>query len=392
MVDITPENIQKFIDESLPSLNKREEKKKIIIDLIKIIEPYITQENFNNFYEYVLQEVCIHIQNINNNYFSATIKDISIENFAKKELAYFTTQFNQALLHPIDRIMIKKVYTPNLFEFKLNKPINLIRTNTINNSKFMSLLFDKFFDETETLRDKITIYFLSKDLELPYNLVDKLFQFNKQEPSDNFPNKYIIDIYTEYQKKINIDEKTINFYKQLDETNLNLKANILYDNFTNGVNNIFYGENNIRILFLIEAVNFFIKQFEGANIINGYINTTDQNEIAITRFDKYINIDSITKYKYTKIKYNGIEYLFDDAINLKIDQNLNIYKENKSFSKIMMSCHGLDLQIYYKEVKNDELIGEEIEYNCSTKNSSEFYINKYVKYKNKYLELKNKLK
>jgi hypothetical protein len=158
--------------------------------------------------------------------------------------------------------------------------------------------------------------------------------------------------------------------------------------------NIFIGNNNKYILYVIEAINriFACDFFK----ISGYKNHYDQSEIALINFNTLVDKSSLIKYIYTKIKYDGVETIFPLQKPQDIRQiydtpgfykgffliNRDIYED-----KLRMDCSKTNMQIYYKEEGKDL---EEV-FDCSTISSIDSYRKKYMKYKQKYLQLKNKI-
>jgi hypothetical protein len=324
----------------------------MVINLIRLLEPDLNSED-------IINDICIdcppYKMKIDEEYYSSTITNTTISEFSQKSLLYFTTQLNQALLHPLDRLRLMPVYQPNLFKFKLNSQIKLIRSTDINNVKIFNSL-------GEIINRKIQNFFLNID-NLEYN----------------------------------------------DEN----------------INKILNGNKNVRILLVIEAMNYFIDYYKGSqHIINGYSNQYDQNEIAITNFNNLVNRDSIIRFKYIKFFYKQQEFIFSDidirpeynARFLDSSQQFTIYTEQKSSSginKIMMGCPGKsilydeyikknketpqqrenDLRIHYRQFvdTDNNFVGEEIIFDCANTTYRDFYLIKYLKYKNKYLKLKSKV-
>jgi hypothetical protein len=338
----------------------REDKVNIIIELIRLLEPYLNSEHIIN--DMLVDYPPVKMK-LDEEYYSSTIRNNTINEFAEKPLLYFTTQFNQALLHPIDRLIIMAVQQPNIFKFKLNTPIRLLLSNDINNVKIFNYL-------GEIINRKIQNYFL------------------------------------------NIDN--------LEYTDEN-------------INKILNGNKNVRILFVIEAINYFIEYYKDrAFIINGYANSVDQNEIAITNFSNLVNRDYIIRYKYIKFVYKNENFIFSERdirfeyyAKIKDGDRLGIYIESKSetgITKNMMTCPGKiaiidkynrytetprekeqekeqekekekQLKIYYRQFDDttNNFVGDEIIFDCATTTYRDFYLNKYLKYKNKYLKLKSKV-
>lgn len=264
-------------------------------------------------------------------YFSAYPDDISVDDFSKKYIIWFSDKIHQSLLHPMDTKDFKQ---PVFFKFRLNKPILVL-----NN-----------------------IYYSNEDIDL--------FKYFK------FDYKKIIDV---------INDKSIN------------------------IENLFLGNNNKYILYLIEAINRIINNPD--LIIYGYKNSKDQDEIAITKFNEVIDKESIVKYKYTKIICDSKEIKFP----LSNPQNINnlcpgiygfyngpyilqnskflplsgLLENRKKDIKSKMMCHEMNLKIYYQIEDKSE---EEKCFDCFNKKAEYFWAGKYKKYKQKYLELKAKLK
>jgi hypothetical protein len=330
----------------------RGNKLNIVIDLIRLLEHDLNSK-------IVIDDMCIdcpqYKMKVEEEYYSSTITNTTISEFSQKSLLYFTIQLNQALLHPLDRLRLMSVYQPNLFKFKLNSQIKLIRSPDINNVRI-------------------------------FNYLGKI-----------------------------INSKIQNFFLNID----NLEYNDI------NINNILNGNKNVRILLVIEAINYFITYYKGPQyIINGYMNQFDQNEIAITNFNNLVNRDSIIRFKYIKFFYKQIEFIFSDndirpeyyARFLDSSHQFTIYTEQKSsdgINKIMMGCPGKsilydeyikknnetpqqrenDLRIHYRQFDDttNNFVGDEIIFDCANTTYRDFYLIKYLKYKNKYLKLKSKI-
>jgi hypothetical protein len=318
--------------------NFSEKSRKIIIDLIKLLHDH--SHHIRNYIKDIdipdsSDFQTILIDNADQEYYSSTLHNFSKTNLINKLILYFTPQLNQSLLHVIDKIKIMDVTKPNIFKFKLLKPIRIIKSTDLFNSKLFKGFGSLYSDN---IHDIIYKYFIEKD---------------------------------EYKEE--------NIEKNIEK----LKKQILL------------GNNNIRILYIIEAINFYISHYNPQYIINGYQNEKDQNEFAIINPKEFINFNSIEKYIYTRFKYNNTEFIFtNDKINPQIkkytDENeiYTIYSQN--YDKYRMNCSRLNLQIYYRKVDDSDNFIEnedEIEYNCINTSSKDFY-NKYLKYKNKYLKLK----
>ena len=156
--------------------------------------------------------------------------------------------------------------------------------------------------------------------------------------------------------------------------------------------NIFKGEKNNRILYILKALNTIISQF---NItISGYYNYYDQDEYAFLNFNNIV--DNIISSNYISITYkkeDKLEIIYNFPMSIA---NYNIisgdgtkytYIEPKTFKtiKYRMSCNNL-INITYKNFDTDT----SIIYNC--KPDEEYFKNKYLKYKNKYYDYKMILK
>ena len=167
------------------------------------------------------------------------------------------------------------------------------------------------------------------------------------------------------------------------------------DNDSND-SNVFKGEKNYRILYILKALNTIL-QYMGDNVelfnIYGYYNYYDQDEYAFFNFDKISYNTSKTSYysvtykaksyffpisnkEYEQISFDGSRYTDDDGI------------------KHRMSCNKL-IDITYKNFMDSSytqlpaiMDSGYTTYRC--KQRSEYFRNKYLKYKNKYLQLKKK--
>ena len=174
-------------------------------------------------------------------------------------------------------------------------------------------------------------------------------------------------------------------------------------------------ENNKYILYICEAYNQYLQSNEYLSRnyellkINGYCNKSDQNEIALTSFNTYVDCLTVKKYVFTKIVKNNVEFSipltreFTESRQQDQTENLiSIYKQkvNGVFNPVRyknlnlsavhrMSCGDYsNIQIQYK----NEVTGETKIFDCANKPEKYYWEKKYLKYKQKYLELKNKLK
>ena len=210
--------------------------------------------------------------------------------------------------------------------------------------------------------------------------------------SDNYINKNI------FYNSFNFDDSIIDNIKN----EINLIKGIELD-----TENIFLGNNNKYILYVIEAINRIVGNPD--LLIYGYKNKNDQEEIALIKFNEIIDKTSIKKYKYTKIICDSKEFTFPlsneedirklchnihgfykgDYLHKNIIVPAEFVEVSKKELKKKMMCHSYDLQIYYQIEDNSE---SEQYFDCSDKKAQYFWAGKYKKYKQKYLELKNKLK
>lgn len=174
-------------------------------------------------------------------------------------------------------------------------------------------------------------------------------------------------------------------------------------------------ENNKYILYICEAYNQYLQSngYLARNYellkINGYCNKKDQNEIALTSFNSFVNFPTVKKYVFTKIVKNDVEFSIpltrDFTESRQRDQtenSISIYKDKVDglFNPVRyknlnpsavhrMSCGNYsNIQIHYR----NEITGEIKIFDCTDKPENYYWRKKYLKYKNKYLTLKNKLK
>jgi len=161
---------------------------------------------------------------------------------------------------------------------------------------------------------------------------------------------------------------------------------------------IFKGDNNKRILYILKALNTIICDL-GISIC-GYYNYYDQDEYAllnspdliydldeskITQILYYNNEDNIDetfifpvlKKDFIKIATDGTRYT---DLNIKDPRNIDV-------TKYRMVCNYLKT-IYYQNFDDKT---RDDEYNCSDYENSSYFEKKYLKYKKKYLILRKKL-
>lgn len=302
------------------------------------------------FYSKIYYEMNDHIQklhsvkNRDNVYFSSYNTDISASDFYSKQVCWFSSRIDQSLLFQLERFKNVPESTPVMFEFNLlHKIINVIFSlDPTNNNVLKFFGLDHLLLEESLFRN----FLISMGVE-PGLAPDTISKDN---------NKYI-----------------------------------LY--FCEAFNN-----------FILE--DSFLSKYSSLICVHGYINLRDQYEIALIKFNEFVDPDSVIKNKYIKVVKDSIEYIvpfgkdFRDAMGQQC-----IYKNQKSdlvincvpvssinvmpTDNLKMSCgNNSNIQIYYQ----NELTGETNIFDCANKPETFYWRKKYLKYKNKYLSLKNKLK
>ncbi len=300
------------------------------------------------FYSKIYYEMNDHIQKLHsvktrdNVYFSSYNKDISANDFCLKKVCWFSSRIDQSLLFQLERFRDLKESSPIMFEFNLlHKNINVIfSTNPTNNNVLNFFGLGNLLSQENLLRN----FLISMGVE-PGLAPDTLAKDN---------NKYIL---------------------------------YLCEAFNN---------------FVIE--DSFLSKYSSQICVHGYINLRDQYEIALIKFNEFVDPDSVIKNKYIKVVKNDIEYPvpfgkdFRDVMepqcvykNKNSSQTINCVPLSSSnitsTDNLKMSCgNNSNIQIYYQ----NELTGETNIFDCSNKPENFYWRNKYLKYKQKYLKLKNK--
>lgn len=300
------------------------------------------------FYSKIYYEMNDHIQKLHsvktrdNVYFSSYNTDISINDFCSKQVCWFSSRIDQSLLFQLERFRNVNESSPVMFEFNLlHKNINVIfSTNPTNNSVLKFFGLGNLLSQENLLRN----FLISMGVE-PGLAPDTLAKDN---------NKYIL---------------------------------YLCEAFNN---------------FVME--DSFLSKYSSLICVHGYINLQDQYEIALIKFNEFVDPDSVIKNKYIKVVKNDIEYHVPFGKNFRdVMEPQCVYKNRNgnqtidcvprsssnitSTDNLKMSCgNNSNIQIYYQ----NELTGETNIFDCSNKPENFYWRNKYLKYKQKYLKLKNK--
>jgi hypothetical protein len=312
---------EKYDSQFIAWLFNRIKTNNVTFENYKKIKKIIKYYKIISFYE-ELREFGFNLNLLSNKYnllniffYSAYPIDLSIDNFIKKNIIWFSYRLDQAILHPLDT---KEISQPVFFEFKMkNVPIIILQSTDKDNKQIFT----------------------------------------------GIPG---------------IIEKFITFINNLQG-----------ETFT--IDNIFSGNNNKYILYLLEAINriYNCKFFK----INGYMNELDQCEIALMGFNNLVQSDSVIKYIYTKLKYNDCETILPlvPARNIRTIYEISGFYHQSYINngiidntKSRMDCQSKNLQIYYKA----ENTTEEYMFNCLELSSAITFEQKYLKYKAKYLQLK----
>ncbi len=300
------------------------------------------------FYSKIYNEMDDHIQklhsvkNRDNVYFSSYNTDISTNDFCSKQVCWFSSRIDQSLLFQLERFRNLKESSPIMFEFNLlHKNINVIFSKDPTNNNVLN-----FFGLGHLLSE------------------------------ENLLKNFLISMGVEPGLAPNTIAK----------------------------------DNNKYILYLCEAFNNFVMEdsflskYSSLICVHGYINLHDQYEIALIKFNEFVDPDSVIKNKYIKVVKNDVEYHvpfgkdFRDVMepqcvykNKKMNQTIDCAPMSStninSTDNLKMSCgNNSNIQIYYQ----NELSGEINIFDCSNKPENFYWRNKYLKYKQKYLKLKNK--
>jgi hypothetical protein len=263
-------------------------------------------------------------------YYSAYLTSISKEEFAHKNMVWFTKRLDQSILHPLDN---KDITEPVMFKFKLLRPIVVLYNNIPDNTD----IFD----------------FISTNIK------------------------------TKFIKLLNcIETRT---------PNADGSESITPEIF------LFTISNNKNILYVVEAIN---RIFCGTFYFDGYMNPSDQDEIAVIHFYDIVNPSKIDKFNYVNI-YQKTQSDPNDPDNSKeIIKNINIPYSGPNIGNHyymmkmvhLMKCgQNETLKIKYE---NDST-KEKYVFDCNdykTHTAPYLYQDpiqaKYLKYKQKYLKLK----
>jgi len=300
------------------------------------------------FYWRIYNEMSDHIQNLNlkktrdTTYFSSYSTDISSSDFYSKTVCWFTSRIHQSLLFQLERFRDIKESSPVIFEFNL-------------------------------LHKSINLLYSNE----PTNMnILKFFSLDHLMTQENSFRDFLI---------------SMGVSKDLAPKTL---------------------ANNKFILFFCEAFNNFImsdpllSKHSSLICVHGYVNPKDQHEIAIIKFNEFVDPDTVIKSKYVKIVKNGTEYPVPLGKDFREAMEQQCIYKNKlpgrpsecapmssiditKDDNLRMSCgQNTNIQIYYQ----NELTGEINIFDCANKQEEFYWRTKYLKYKNKYLSLKNKLK
>ena len=220
------------------------------------------------------------------------------------------------------------------------------------------------------------------------NIIEPLiYRFNIKD-SKNFiiiqsqmPNLYNYDIFNAYLSKDCI-RRIFEYYKK-EDNNIEILDTDYREKFLNE-------DNNYRILLILEVINHLL---DGKLVFYGYHNYNDQKEIAFINNGNLIQ--NITGSKYKEIKYYNENISNDEIIQFPItlnDNNKKIFGSYNTVGYSEISEHGYDKfrmfcdNLKYIKYESFDDKSQILIYNC--KKRSEYYEQKYLKYKSKYIKLK----
>lgn len=244
----------------------------------------------------------------------------------KRKFLWCSPLLDQALLHPFNRVRIKNtgMISPVIYRFNI-KPVNIIACDDKNNISILGKIFG---------------YIINR-IEHSYGYYSKIKMFC---------------------------DEMIEVLKNDDE-----------------IYQIFSGENNYRILIILDELNKIITNPKKK--IYGYYNYFDQNEYGLILSPKLLP-ENIIKSGYLSITYKNedeqVNYTFPIAYELYVTLSNNSvrYKGISDINK--MRCENL-VSVTYKDFDTMK----PVIYNCTKPTYyNRYHYKKYLKYKSKYKALK----
>jgi hypothetical protein len=331
--------------------------------------------NFKNLLEFYLKSDDFTIISDIQNYYSGYMNP---QNITTKDFLWISSQFDQALIHPFERLKrnpaapLNDIFEPYIYRFSLNRPVKLMVSTDKDNERVLSVGFDTLYQ-----------FIKSKDIKKTY----KMGQINQ--------------IIIKFRQII----RTINTRcYEVDKRNFKI-------------------ENNYKILQFAKAINMVIdKYYPHIQKIDGYINDLDQKEIALIEFSKLLDSSSLRSSKVLGVEirnFRGNHFKFDFPFNFLSTEEAHVDRYGVDYTVLfgnfiryalvdglkyqMIAKNGI--KINYQDFDNNSIIlsykgtspnelfteqaikftGDEID------KTSMNWKNKYLKYKNKYLQLKKLL-
>lgn len=291
-----------FYDKIISGKKSRTESTKNLVSTSEISE-----ENF-------MKDVLIN-NNLEDVFYSSYI-NLNLENFKKKNIIWFTSQLDQALIHIFDtstHIRLREVkedipIQPKIFRFKLKQYIRLIKSKTFDN-------YDIFLN----ILDSGLVFIIKATLNK-----HGISNFELQN------NKYILLILEEFNKLVSDEYKIYGYQNYYDQNEIAINnffnlvdmASIKESDYKSisTLENAF-GEEDIQILTFPNTkdkiANFLVTEYASRKKVDGttmYRMIMKKNTILYNDFDtgatiNWISpdIDEFYKLKYLKYKQKYIE-------------------------------------------------------------------------------------
>lgn len=337
--------------------------------------------NFKNILEFYLNSSSFVIKPNIQNYYSGYWNP---EDITKKDFLWMSSQMDQALLHPFERVkrtfmdLPHGKFEPYLYKFSFNRPIKLMISSDNNNNNILGG-FDNYF----------------------YGSFNKFI-------NDKDKNK-------EYTHSIN------EFRVAFREVFVNINKTCYKEEERQ-----FKIQNNYKILQFIKAINMIIDNYyPHIEKIDGYINEFDQQEIAVIDFNKLLDQTSLKSSKILNLESsNNKTYNFpindfvkelDDSKDKGETDIADVISNHIRYAYIpkvsnsdkdkylMIAKNGIKINyqdfddnskiLLYEGTSSDELftIDSLLSTEREINRPSIIWKNKYLKYKNKYLALKKQM-
>ena len=370
-------------------------------ELIEYIEPIIKNSELYK----LIQNFIIDFKKLSETTDKITLE--SIKNLIMDEVQHYTYSFRDEEKQSYQNVLSNRYTKADLYILLLFYNLEIMK-------EFLKGIGFIFYNIENDKKNHYSAYptNITKENFVNKNIIWVTERYDQAllHPLDNKQIKDPIIFQFKFRKYlILLQSNEFNNEKIFDEISIELTNKFIEFMNKNPLNgftrdNIYLGNNNINILYIIEAINRIIEN--DFFTFNGYINMKDQCEIAVLDFKQLVDRESVKKYVYTKIVYNGVEKTFPLETTRDIRQFYDIegfYKtgtpredipnflipdafvQNRNNIKSRMTCHNKNFQIYYQI--EDKSTPESI-FNCLNFSLEDFWRNKYLKYKLKYQKLK----